>query len=215
MSAVSQGIDLKAAALGHRDGNVIVVSDDIQSIADLRGKSFAIPHIQSSHNILLRDMLAEGSLSIDDIDVVQLAPSEMPSSLASGAIAGYCVAEPFGAQAVYQGFGHVLYNSEDLWTDSLCCGLVLNNASIEKLGSETVNTLIEKYYEAGNALDSSTAKQIAENYLGQDAEVLAWIHYDNLAITEEAYQTLFDKVIAYGINENPPSYTEFVYQPGQ
>lgn len=219
MSAVSQGIDLKAAALGHRDGNVIVVSDNIQSIADLRGKSFAIPHTQSSHNILLRDMLTKGGLRIDDIEVVQLAPSEMPSSLASGAIAGYCVAEPFGAQAVYQGFGHVLYNSEDLWPDSLCCGLVLNNASIEKLGSETVNTLIEKYYEAGNALDSSTAKQIAEKYLGQDAEVLdvslEWIHYDNLPITEESYQTLSDKVIAYGINENPPSYTEFVYQPGQ
>lgn len=219
MSAVSQGVDLKAVALGHKDGNVVVVSNDLQSVADLKGKTFAIPHTQSSHNILLNDMLAEGGLTTDDIEIVQLSPSEMPSSLASGAIAGYCVAEPFGAQAVYQGFGHVLYNSEELWEDSLCCGLVLNGASIDRLGSEAVDTLIEKYYAAGNALDTDTAKQIAETYLGQDTEVLdvslEWIHYDDLQITEEGYQTLVDKVIEYGINENPPSYEEFVYQPAQ
>ena len=105
MGAVSNGIDLKAAALGHKDGNVVIVSDDISDVRDLKGKTFAIPSNQSSHNILLNDMLALGDLSIDDINVVQLAPSEMPSSLASGSIDGYCVAEPFGAQAVVQGYG--------------------------------------------------------------------------------------------------------------
>ena len=114
MGAVSQGIDLKVAALGHKDGNVVAVSDKVQSAADLKGKTFAIPHTQSSHNILLHEALGKGGLKIEDVSVVQLSPSEMPSSLASGVIDGYCVAEPFGAQAVSQGFGHVLYNSEEL-----------------------------------------------------------------------------------------------------
>ncbi|MDO4336727.1 MAG: ABC transporter substrate-binding protein [Eubacteriales bacterium] len=216
MSAVSQGIDLKAVALGHKDGNVIVVSDEIQSAADLKGKTFAIPHTQSSHNILVHDMLEENGLSISDVNVVQLAPSEMPSSLASGSIDGYCVAEPFGAQAVTQGFGHVLYDSEELWDNSLCCGLVLTG-SFAKNDPETTELLIEKYREAGNSLDQEKAEQIAEEYLGQDSNVLEqsleWIHFDDLEITEEAYQTLVDKVEAYGINENPPAYEEFVYQP--
>lgn len=215
MSAVSQGIDLKAAALGHKDGNVVIVSDNIQSAAELKGKTFAIPHTQSSHNILLNDMLSEGGLTIDDVSVVQLAPSEMPSSLASSSIDGYCVAEPFGAQAVSQDFGHVLYTSEELWEDSLCCGLVLNGAFIEK-NPEVTDRLIEKYYEAGNSLNEETAEKISEQYLGQDQKVLElslpWIHFDNLEITEEAYQTLADKVKKYGINENPPSYEEFIYQ---
>lgn len=217
MSAVSQGIDLQAVALGHKDGNVIVTSEDIQSVEDLKGKTIAIPHTQSSHNILVQDALAKAGLTVDDIEVVQLAPTEMPSSLASGSIDGYCVAEPFGAQAVAQGFGHVLSASEELWEDSLCCGLVLNSDSIDQLGSDAVNTLIEKYYEAGNALDSEEAASIAAEYLGQDAGVLEtslqWIHYDDLKITEEAYQALVDRVVAYGINENPPSYEDFVYQP--
>ena len=41
---------------------------------------------------------------------------------------------------------------------------------------------------------------------------LEWIRFDDLAITKEAYQTLEDKVVAYGINENPPAYEDFVYQ---
>lgn len=216
MSAVSQGIDLKAVALGHKDGNVIVVSNKIETAEDLKGKTFAIPHTQSSHNILLNDMLSSIGLKADDLTIIQLAPSEMPSSLASGSIAGYCVAEPFGAQAVNQEFGHVLYYSEDLWENSLCCGLVFNNKFIEG-NKDTVNTFIEKYYEAGNKLDSDKAIEIAKNYLGQDEKVLEtslqWIHYDDLKITEDDYEVLAEKVKEYDINENPPAYEDFIYQP--
>lgn len=215
MSAVSQGIDLKAVALGHKDGNVVVVANDINSVEDLKGKKFAIPHTQSSHNILLNDLLKENGMSIDDIDIVQLAPSEMTSSLASGSIAGYCVAEPFGAQAVSQKLGHVLYYSEDLWENSLCCGLVFNGGFIDD-NKELVDNLIEKYYEAGNRLNAEKEIEIAKKYLGQDENTLEtsleWIHYDDLVLSKDDYQVLIDKVKGYGINENPPSYEEFIYQ---
>lgn len=54
MSAKEKGVDLKAAALGHRDGNVIVVNSEIQDPSEMKGKTFAIPSTQSSHYILLR-----------------------------------------------------------------------------------------------------------------------------------------------------------------
>lgn len=53
MSAKEKGVDLKAAALGHRDGNVIVVNSEIQDPSEMKGKTFAIPSTQSSHYILL------------------------------------------------------------------------------------------------------------------------------------------------------------------
>ena len=40
MSAKAKGVDLKAVALGHKDGNVIVVNNSIQSPADMKGKTF-------------------------------------------------------------------------------------------------------------------------------------------------------------------------------
>ena len=215
MGAVSNGIDLKAAALGHKDGNVVIVSDDISDVRDLKGKTFAIPSNQSSHNILLNDMLALGDLSIDDINVVQLAPSEMPSSLASGSIDGYCVAEPFGAQAVVQGYGHVLYDSTDLWQDSICCALVFNGGFLDK-NKEAADEFLSTYKEAGSLLDEGIAKEVAEKYLGQDEKTLdvslEWIHYDDLDISLDDYEQLSKKVKEYGINDNPPSYNDFIYQ---
>ena len=215
MGAVSNGIDLKATALGHKDGNVVIVSDDISNVRDLKGKTFAIPSNQSSHNILLNDMLALGDLSIDDINVVQLAPSEMPSSLASGSIDGYCVAEPFGAQAVVQGYGHVLYDSTDLWQDSICCALVFNGGFLDK-NKDAADEFLSTYKEAGSLLDEGIAKEVAEKYLGQDEKTLdvslEWIHYDDLDISLDDYEQLSEKVKEYGINDNPPSYNDFIYQ---
>ena len=160
-------------------------------------------------------MLSDAGMSIDDVKVVQLAPAEMPSSLASGAIDGYCVAEPFGAQAVVQDYGHVLYDSTQLWQNSLCCALVMNGSFLEK-NKEAVDKLVAGYEEAGNRLDETTAKTLAEAYLGQNEKTLEvsmqWIHYDNLEITKSDYEQLTERMKKYGINKNPPSYEDFVYQ---
>ncbi|MDO4617326.1 MAG: ABC transporter substrate-binding protein [Lachnospiraceae bacterium] len=215
MNIFNNGVDIKTIGLGHKDGNVVVVSDEIETVEDLKGKTFAIPSAQSSHNILLQDMLAEAGMSLTDISLVQLSPTEMPSSLVSGAIDGYCVAEPYGAQVIAKGLGHVLYSSEELWEDSTCCAFVLSGSWMTE-HAEAAELLIENYFTAGNALDEETAMNIAETYLGQEQETLeqslAWISFKNLALSEEDYQVLCDKLLEYGINENPPSYDAFVYQ---
>ena len=215
MSAKAKGVDLKAAALGHRDGNVIVTNDSIKKPEDMKGKTFAIPSTQSSHYILLREELAKGGLTLEDIKVTQLSPAEMPASLASGAIDGYCVAEPFGAQAVTQKFGTVLAQSGDLWKDSLCCGLIFRTDVIEK-NPEAFQKLLDGYYEAGEKLDSKEALRVASEYLGQDEATLEtslnWISYEDLKITEDAYNDLYQKVVEDQIMDNPPTYDEFVYK---
>ncbi len=216
MKSKEQGVGLKAVALGHRDGNVIMVAYDINSAKDLKGKKFAIPHRQSSHNILLNDMLEKEGMTVDDLEVVELAPPEMPSALATGQIAGYCVAEPFGAKAVTLGVGKALYESGELWEDSLCCGLVLTDKFLND-DKETADKVISSYKEAGDELKTEEAERIAEEYLGQEKEVLdislKWISFDNLDITSETYNTLTDKIKKYGLSDNPPSFEDFVYQP--
>ncbi len=213
MKSKQEGIGIKAVALGHKDGNVLIVSNDIDSVEDLKGKNFAIPHRQSSHNILLNDALAKGGLTVDDINITELAPTEMPSALAAGTIDGYCVAEPFGAMGVSLGVGKVLYSSEELWENSLCCGLVLTDKFIEERPEEAKN-FTERYKTAGANLDEEKAKEVAEKYLNQSDEVLdislKWISYDELTITEDDYNTLAEKVKEYGLSDNPPEYEDFV-----
>lgn len=213
MKSKEQGVGIKAVALGHKDGNVIITSPDIASAEDLKGKTIAIPHRQSSHNILLNDALATAGLTIDDINVTELAPTEMPSALAGGQIDGYCVAEPFGAKAVSLSAGKVLFTSEGLWEDSLCCGLVLTDKFIEERESDA-KTFVGSYKQAGKNLTKEQAMEIATKYLNQEKDVLElslqWISYDDLEITEENYSTLTEKVKAYGLSENSPSYADFV-----
>lgn len=213
MKSKQEGIEIKAVALGHRDGNVVIVSNDIQSAADLKGKTFAIPHRQSSHNILLNETLASAGLSIDEVNVTELAPTEMPSALASKQIDGYCVAEPFGAMGVSLGVGKVLFGSEELWKDSLCCGLVLTDKFIAER-PEAAKELVADYKAAGNALNKEKAKEIAKKYLNQKDEVLdislQWISYNDLDITEETYNALTERVKKYALSDNPPTYSDFV-----
>lgn len=213
MKSAQEGVGIKAVALGHKDGNITVVSKDISSAENMKGKTFAIPHRQSSHNILLNDALEKGGLTVDDINITELAPTEMPSALASGQIDGYCVAEPFGAMSVFMDYGKVLYTSEELWENSLCCGLVLTDSFIDNR-PEDAKEFVEKYKEAGKNLTSDKAKEIASEYLKQSDDVLdlslKWISYDDLDITEDTYNTLIEKVKKYGLSDNPPTYEEFV-----
>lgn len=213
MKSKQEGVGIKAVALGHKDGNVLIVSNKIKDVSDLKGKTFAIPHRQSSHNILLNDALAKGKLTMDDINVTELAPTEMPSALASGTIDGYCVAEPFGAMGVSLGVGKVLYSSEELWEDSLCCGLVLTDAFIEAHPDEA-KSFVQSYKATGAGLDEEKAKKVAKEYLNQKDEVLdislQWISYKDLDITKDTYDVLVEKVKKYGLSDNPPVYEDFV-----
>lgn len=216
MQAQSQNIGLKAAALGHTSGNVIVVSNDIQSAADLKGKTFAIPHRSSSHNILLQEMLEQNGLTIDDVQVTELSPAEMPSALVSGQIQGYCVAEPFGSVSVTGGYGKVLYQSDELWDHSICCALVFREKFLDE-NSELANQVIDAYNQAGAELsDKEKALSLAKEFLKQPENVLQqsleWIDYSDLTIEESAYNDLIARMQKYQISENQPSYEEFVYQ---
>ncbi len=217
IKAKQEGNDLKLAALGHRDGNVIVASDAVQTAADLKGKTVAIPHRWSSHNILVDLALAKAGLTADDVNLVELTPTEMPSALVGGTIDAYCVAEPFGAVGVALGEGvHVLYTSDELWENSLCCGLVFNGAFLSE-NETAAKEFTEAYLAAGDALETNGNQQaVASAYLGQDDDILKtslqWISYNDLTVTEDIYNDLTKKMVEFGLTDTTPSYDEFVFQ---
>lgn len=215
MKAKEQGIDLKAVALGHKDGNAIIVAPEINGVNDLKGKTFAIPHRQSTHNLLLYQMLKNEGLHYDDVNVVELPPAEMPAALSEGRIAGYVVAEPFGAQAVALEKGKVLFQSEELWPESVCCALVLRGDFIEK-NKATTEEFVRQYAEAGKKAEQKNAEvhKTAAKYMKVDKEVLdlslKWISYDDLRLNEKEYEELRQLLIEMNLSENPPKYEEFV-----
>ncbi len=215
IKAKESGIDLKAVALGHRDGNVVVTSKNISALADLKGKTFAIPHRQSSHHILLYLLLRKASLTENDVKVVELPPPEMPVALAEGRIDGYIVAEPFGAKAVTAGKGRLFLKSGELWKDSVCCALVLRNDFIRKNGPEA-KELVERYVEAGEFISAhpENAKDISKQYLKVEPGVLdlslQWIAYNDLKLREKDYLALTRYMIELNLLKTPPAFKNFV-----
>lgn len=214
MKAKERGVPLTAVALGHKSGNVVVVANDIPDAAALKGKTFAIPHRASSHHLLLRDTLKRGGLSIDDVNVVELPPPEMPSALAGGRISGYCVAEPFGSIGVASGAGRVLFQSDDLWPRSVCCGLVFNDKFLSSRPGAAASVLEAYHAQSHRLVDQDAALEELRKVIKQPDAVLrqslGWIDYSDFALTEEDYATLVEKVKEYGVSENPPSYADFV-----
>ena len=215
MKAKEQGIDLKAVALGHRDGNVIVTANDIQQVSDLKGKNFAIPHKFSTHNILLYQMLKQEGLQYTDVNVIELPPAEMPAALAEGRIAGYVVAEPFGAKSVVIDKGKAFLQSEELWKDSVDCALVIRGELIRD-NRAAAEEFITEYAKAGERAESKDeqVKTILSSYMNVEEKVLdlslEWIAYDHLRLDEEAYEKLRQYLIEMGLSERPPTFAEFV-----
>lgn len=215
MKAHEQGLDLIAGASGHLDGNVFIASNKITTASDLKGKTIAIPHRQSSHYLLLLEVLKRGGLTKNDIQITELAPAEMPAALASGQIDAYCVAEPFGALGEILGLGHVLYTSAELWPHSLCCLLVLNKKFI-KNNPELAKAFLDIYQAIGPTLENKAeAVKVASHFLKQNTQVLekslAFISFADLKLNENIYQELATKVKDAGLSSNPPSYKDFVY----
>ncbi len=215
MKAKELGIGLKAVALGHTDGNVITVAKDIHSATDLKGKTFAIPHRQSSHYLLAKQLFENAGVDISEVNIIELPPPDMPFALSSGQVSGYCVAEPFGAKAVELGVGKALYKSPDLWEHSLCCVLVLNNAFISQ-NRNAAGKFVALYKKAGQYTGENRACvfELTKKYLNISKEVydisLQWIDFDNLTISEAYYDDLTRRVKAAKLSENPPAYEEFV-----
>ena len=215
MKAKEQGIDLKAVALGHRDGNVLVVGNDINRVQDLKGKNFAIPHKFSTHNILLNQMLEQNGLTYEDINPIELAPAEMPAALSEGRISGYVVAEPFGALSVAMDKGKVLFQDNEVWKDSIDCTLVLRGDFISQKNN-LAQELVQYYVNAGEAaeLKDEHALEMSSRYMKVDKNVMdlsfQWIAYDDLKINAKDYEALTKNLVEMGLQDNPPTFEDFV-----
>lgn len=78
----------------------------------------AVVYPFSSHNYLLRHWLAEGGIDPDrDLRLVVVPPPEMPEALASRAIDGFCVGEPWGSRAVDLLAGRIVTTTSAIWAD--------------------------------------------------------------------------------------------------
>lgn len=147
-------LPLKVVAWNHTNGSALTVTPDIGTVSDLAGKTVAVPFWWSIHNVVVQKLLRENGLtpivsgnpSAADrtVKLVILPPPDMVPALASGAIAGFIVADPFNALAEVNDAGRVLRFTGDVWRDHACCVTVVSEnflAGSNDPGQALVNAL--------------------------------------------------------------------------
>ncbi|HMG67950.1 MAG TPA: ABC transporter substrate-binding protein, partial [Chitinophagaceae bacterium] len=146
------------------------------SLADLKGKKVAIPSLYSNQNFVFHKLMEDYGMKPEDITFIVLPPPDMPTSLASGAIDGYFVGEPFCAKAELDGIGRVLYYARDIWPNFISCALVVHEDLIKE-HPEIVQDLVRGIAESGEWAETHRAEaaKLVSSYYRQDEKVLNYV----------------------------------------
>ncbi|HTK88822.1 MAG TPA: ABC transporter substrate-binding protein [Verrucomicrobiae bacterium] len=160
MDLVESGVPAKIVSLGHRSGAVIMVRADspAQSFRDLHGKRVAIPSRFAVDHLFVRRMLKDNGMTVRDIELIEMAPPDMPAALYARQVDAYATGEPFGAVAEVGGYARILYMTRDKWPNYVCCVLTVHQDLIDR-DRATVQQLVSHVLSAGTWLEAAQANR--------------------------------------------------------
>lgn len=175
MKLREQGVKVKIAYLGHRDGSTVMVRSDLpaKSLKDLEGRTFALPSKYSNQNLVIRKLMADQGVDPSTIRFVEMPPPDMPGALAAKAIDAYFIGEPHAARAELDGTGRILYHAKDIWPRFISCVLVVTEDLIAKRPA-VVKDLVRGIAESGEWAESHRleAARLVSPYFRQDEKLV-------------------------------------------
>ena len=212
MKLREQGVKVRIAYLGHRDGSTVMVRKDLpaKSLKDLAGRVFAIPSKYSNQYLVIRKLMKDEGVDPSTIRFVELPPPDMPGALASKAIDAYFVGEPHAARAELDGSGRVLYHAKDIWPHFISCVLVVTDRLIAERPA-VVRDLVRGIAESGEWADTHRidAARLVSPYFRQDESLIRYVltqppdrvSYRMLTPRDDEMQGIADMALEAGILE--------------
>jgi NitT/TauT family transport system substrate-binding protein len=226
MDLADRRLPVKIVSLGHRSGAVIMVRTDspYRRFADLAGKRIAVPSRFAVDFLFLRRMLAEENMTVQQIELVEMAPPDMPAALYAKAVDAYCTGEPFGAAAQRAGYARTLRMTRDEWPKYICCVLTVREELIAE-HPERVQELVNHVLGAGAWLDQQQgnrdkAVEIAagRDFFNQDPNILRFVMenptdrvtYGDLRMIRAEFEELMQLSLQAGTLRHPIPYETYV-----
>jgi NitT/TauT family transport system substrate-binding protein len=169
-------------------------------------------------------MLRQENMDIKDVQIVEMAPPDMPAALYAKAVDAYCTGEPFGAAAQSAGYARPLRMTRDEWPKYICCVLTVRGELIHE-NPQMVQDLVNQILGAGAWLDSGPANrekavQIAAgpNYFNQDPKIIRFVMrnpsdrvtYGDLRMVRSEFEDLMQMSVAAGTIKHPIDYETYV-----
>ena len=225
MDLADKKIPVKIVSLGHRSGAVIMVRTDssTQRFRDLAGKRIAVPSRFAVDFLFLRKMLAQEGMSPKDIQLVEMAPPDMPAALYAKAVDAYCTGEPFGAAAQRAGYARALRMTRDEWRNYICCVLTVRDELIRDQ-RPLVQDLVDHVLGAGVWLDQkqenrnkAVAIAAGRKYFNQDPAIIRFVMenptdrvtYGDLRMIRAEFDELMQLSIEAGTLKTPVPYEKY------
>ncbi|MBI9075243.1 MAG: ABC transporter substrate-binding protein [Desulfatibacillum sp.] len=179
MDLYKSGVPIKMVMFTHRTGSVLITNKraNIQTLEDFAGKVIIIPYQLSVHHMLLHKLLSEkGMVPGKDVMLEVMAPGQMPMAIQydeEGEVGGFIVAEPFGSQAVAEGYGEEFALSKDIWPNHPCCVCVMTE-ELTKGHPDAVLELIKSLEVSGRYASQKPAGAAAVGawFFNQKREIM-------------------------------------------
>ncbi len=185
-----------------------------------------------SHNLKLRYWLAAGGINPGFYEPPQdisgqinaeallsvTPPPQMPATLESGTIYGYCVGEPWNQQAVIKGIGVPVVTDDELWKDTPEKVFGVTQAWADKYPN-THKAVVKALIRASIWLDAENNKNRKEaiemlaqkQYVGADVEVLANSMNGSFEYEKGDKRTLPDFNTFFRHGASYPSYSSAIW----
>lgn len=131
--------DIRLIAQVNNEGSALVTAKNspLNSVADLRGRTVAVPGNGSVQDFLLRRNLEKLGIAAGDVRIITIAPPEMNNALKNGQIDAYIAWQPYPARAVLADEGRILADSANLWPGHPCCALIVHGG-VERSDADAV-----------------------------------------------------------------------------
>jgi len=226
MDLADRKIPVKIVSLGHRSGAVIMVGTNspYQHFKQLAGKRIAIPSRFAVDFLFLRKMLAQEGMTPADVQIIEMAPPDMPAALYANAVDAYCTGEPFGAAAQSAGYARPLRMTRDEWRNYICCVLTVREELVAEK-PELVQDLVNHVLGAGQWLDAeqgnrdkAVALAAGRGFFNQDPKILKFVMenptdrvtYGDLRMIRAEFDELMQLSIEAGTIKHPIAYETYV-----
>ncbi len=182
MALREQGVPIKIVYLGHRDGSGVFVHNDsdIRDVHDLRGKKMAVPNRFSNERLLIYRQLNNAGMSINDVNLVEMAPPDMPAALYAKAVDAIATGEPFLGETELDGYGRRLWLTKDVWPKFISCVLAVHENLIRE-NRPLVQEIVTGIAKSGKWLDQKmenrmdAAQFVATKYYNQNPRLLEFV----------------------------------------
>lgn len=143
-------------------------------------------------------------------------PPQMPATLESGTIDGYCVGEPWNQQAVFKGIGVPVVTNYEIWKNNPEKVFVMRKEFVD-MYPNTAKAITKALIRAGKWLDDPANRPTAvgilsrQEYVGADSVVIANSMIGTFEFEKGDKRSLPDFNVFFKYNATYPFYSDGVW----